>query len=293
MTGFGRASGRLSDRFGASVVIRSVNHRHLDVQVRTSVREELPELEAAVKNAVSEGLERGRVSVQVDLDRTRTSATRVEVDGEAVASVLDQLRRIELPDGVADTVELGQALSVPGLVSVSGGATVLDTAETEALAGIARRARDEFIAMRREEGERLRGQLDGELERIDRFVSWFEPQIPELRTRIVERLRERLERLLGPDVVVDEQRIAQEAALLADKSDVSEEIVRLQAHLDGFQSRLEEGGAVGRALDFLCQEVHRELNTLGSKCREVDVGERLLEAKTATERLREQVQNLE
>jgi len=293
MTGFGRASGVLSDRFRASVVIRSVNHRYLDVQVRTSLREDLPELEAAVKSVVSEPLERGRVSVQIDLDRTRSGSTEVVVDAEAVASVLEQLRLIDLPDGVAGAFELGDVLTVPGLVSVSGGLAGLDESETGALVGIAREARDGFVAMRCEEGERLRGQLIEELDRLAGFVDWFDPRIPDFRARILDRLRERLDRLLGPDVAVDEQRIAQEAAVLADRGDVSEEIVRLRAHLESFRSRLEEGGAVGRALDFLCQEVLRELNTLGSKCREVDVGELLVEAKTAAERLREQVQNLE
>jgi uncharacterized protein (TIGR00255 family) len=293
MTGFGRASGVLSDRFSASVVVRSVNHRYLDVQVRTSLREELPELEAMVKSVVSKPLERGRVSVQVDLERIKSYGTKVVVDGDAVASVLDQLQRIDLPERVARPVELGDVLTIPGLVSVSGEVTLLDEDETRVLTEISSEARDRFVAMRREEGERLREQLVEELERLTEFVAWFEPEIPAHRQRILERLRERLERLLGPEVVADEQRIAQEAAILADRGDVSEEIVRLRAHLDSFRSRLEEGGTVGRTLDFLCQEIHRELNTLGSKCREADVTERLVEAKTATERLREQVQNLE
>jgi uncharacterized protein (TIGR00255 family) len=125
------------------------------------------------------------------------------------------------------------------------------------------------------------------------FVDGLEPELEEIRARILGRLRERIERLLGPEVPLEPDRIAQEAAVVADRADVSEEVVRLRSHIEGFRKRLEAGGAVGRALDFLCQEIHRELNTLGSKCREVGLAERLVEAKTATERLREQVQNLE
>jgi uncharacterized protein (TIGR00255 family) len=99
--------------------------------------------------------------------------------------------------------------------------------------------------------------------------------------------------MLAPEAAVDPDRLAQEAAFLADRADVAEEIVRLRAHLETFTAKLTAGGVVGRTLDFLCQEVHRELNTLGSKCREVGIVERVVDAKTAAERVREQVQNLE
>jgi uncharacterized protein (TIGR00255 family) len=293
MTGFGRAHGSLSARFSASVVVRSVNHRYLDVQVRTSLREETPELEAAVRAVVSEGLERGRVTVQVTLQRTEPAATKVMVDGSAVISALAQLRQLEEAEGGLQAVELRDVLVLPGLVTVSGEETLLESEEIEALEGVAREALAGFVAMRREEGVRLRDQLEGELARVAEFLDGLEPELEEIRSRVLTRLKERVERLLGSDVPADPERLVQEAALLADRSDVSEEVVRLRSHLEAFGSRLEAGGAVGRPLDFLCQEIHRELNTLGSKCREVGIAERLVEAKTATERLREQVQNLE
>ena len=125
------------------------------------------------------------------------------------------------------------------------------------------------------------------------FLGGLEPELGDIRERLLARLRERLQRLVGAEVALDPERLAQEAAILADRADVSEEMVRLRSHLEAFADRLSKGGAVGRTLDFLCQEIHRELNTLGSKCREVGLAERIVEAKTATERLREQVQNLE
>ncbi|MCD4749021.1 MAG: DUF1732 domain-containing protein, partial [Thermoanaerobaculales bacterium] len=109
---------------------------------------------------------------------------------------------------------------------------------------------------------------------------------------VFERLKERLEELLEGRAV-DEERLVHEAALLADKADVSEEVVRLRTHIGSFRRRLKSGGAIGRALDFLCQEIHRELNTLGTKCRELGVADRVVDAKGALERIREQVQNLE
>ena len=293
MTGFGRARGTISPRFAASVVIRSVNHRYLDVQVRTNLREETPELESAVRAVVAETADRGRVTVQVTLERTQPSATSVMVDGRAVTSALAQLRRLEEEQGGPQTVELRDVLTLPGLVMVTGAETLLEAEELEALAAVVRDATRAFAAMRLEEGARLRGQLTAELERLTAFVDGLEPALGDIRDRLLARLQERLERMTGAEVAVDPDRLAQEAAILADRADVSEEVVRLRSHLEAFADRVSRGGAVGRTLDFLCQEIHRELNTLGSKCREVGLSERVVEAKTATERLREQVQNLE
>ena len=293
MTGFGRARGTISPRFAASVVIRSVNHRYLDVQVRTNLREETPELESAVRAVVAETADRGRVTVQVTLERTQPSATSVMVDGRAVTSALAQLRRLEEEQGGPQTVELRDVLTLPGLVMVTGAETLLEAEELEALAAVVRDASRAFAAMRLEEGARLRGQLTAELERLTAFVDGLEPALGDIRDRLLARLQERLERMTGAEVAVDPDRLAQEAAILADRADVSEEVVRLRSHLEAFADRVSRGGAVGRTLDFLCQEIHRELNTLGSKCREVGMAERVVEAKTATERLREQVQNLE
>jgi uncharacterized protein (TIGR00255 family) len=151
----------------------------------------------------------------------------------------------------------------------------------------------EAAAMRREEGQRLVGQIESELERVVAFTDWFEPQMSEFRRRLLERTKERIAGLVGSEGVIDPDRILQEAALLADRADVAEEVVRLRAHLENFSDRLAAGGVVGRSLDFLCQEIHRELNTLGAKCREHGVADRLVDAKSAVERVREQVQNLE
>jgi len=261
--------------------------------VRTNLREETPELEAAVRAVVSEAIDRGRVTVQLTLERTEPAATAVMVDGRAVTSALAQLRRLEEEQGGPQTVELRDVLSLPGLVTVTGAETLLEADEVEALEAVVRDATRQFMAMRLEEGARLRGQLAGELAHLTAFLDALEPELGDVRERLLQRLKERIERMVGTEVAVDPERLAQEAAMLADRADVSEEVVRLRSHLGAFADRLSKGGAVGRTLDFLCQEIHRELNTLGSKCREVGMAERVVEAKAATERLREQVQNLE
>ncbi len=292
MTGFGRARGSLSERFAASVVVRSVNHRFLDIQVRSSGREEMPELEAAVRGVLARRLERGRVTAQVTLERTTPAGARVMVDAVALAGVLGQLSGVELPAGVGRTLELRDVLAVPGVVTVVGQETLLDDEETARLQAIAEAAATECRGMEEAEGERLAAHLREELAALDAFLDWFEPRMPELRQQVLDRVRDRILELVGGDRVVDPDRLLQEAATQSDRSDVAEETVRLRSHLEAFRGRLAAGGAVGRALDFLCQEIHRELNTLGSKCREAGIAERLVDAKSAAERIREQVQNL-
>jgi len=291
MTGFGRARAELSDRYGASVVVRSVNHRYLDIQVRTNLREEMPELEAVVRSEISDRLQRGRVTAQVNLEQGGASGPRVTVNVEQVVGVLEQLASIRVPDGTSAGLSLGDVLAVPGLVSVTPEETVLDDDETSGLREVVAAAVDSMVRMRAAEGERLQRQIVAELGLVSEFVDWFEPRIAELRQAIMERAQERIRSLAHE--AADPDRIVQEAAILADKADVAEEVVRLRAHIEAFSERLDGGGTIGRTLDFLCQEIHRELNTLGSKCREPGVAERLVDAKSAAERVREQVQNLE
>jgi len=179
------------------------------------------------------------------------------------------------------------------LISVASPETILEEKETTGLRSVISEAVAEAVAMRREEGERLVQQIESELSEVTAFNDWFEPQMSEFRQRLLDRTKNRVEELVGSEVKVDPERILQEAAVLADRADVAEEVVRLRAHFENFSERLARGGVVGRSLDFLCQEIHRELNTLGSKCRELGVADRLVDAKSAAERVREQVQNLE
>ena len=293
MTGFGRAQGPLSDRLAASVVVRSVNHKFLDVVVRTNTRDELPELEAAVRSAVAEELERGRVTVQIDFEHLAPFPVRVVVNSDAVTSALEQLAELALPETVTGGVTLGDLVAIPGMVTTETAASQPEPAEADTLAALARQAVAQLVSMRQAEGARLGAQIRADLAETEAFVDWFEPRIEEFRQAIFTRLQGRLSELLGVGGMVEPERQIQEAAVLADRADVSEEIVRLRSHVAGFLARLDTGGAVGRTLDFMCQEILRELNTLGSKCRELGVADRVVDAKAALERVREQVQNIE
>ncbi len=292
MTGFGRARGVLSERLSAAVVVRSVNHRYLDIQTRTNLKEELPEAEALARRVVAERVRRGRVVVQVHFERTAPVEARLVVDSRGIRELVATLRDLE-GNGPGGAVGVADVLAVPGLVTVQPGETVLTREELDRLGGIVEEAVTSMVEARQAEGSALVAQIVGELEALEGFLHWIEPELEGLRERLLGKVRQRLLDLLGRDADLEEARLVQEAALLADRADVAEEVVRLREHLGQFRRRLRAGGAVGRALDFLCQEIHRELNTLGSKAREAFVVERLVDAKTATERIREQVQNLE
>lgn len=284
MTGFGTARAGLSDRFAVGVVVRAVNNRYLDVQVRLSFREEMPEVEAAVRQEVERVAQRGRITVQVDFQRLELPNSRVLVNRNGLEDLMSQL------EGLG--VSAGDLLGVPGLVNVSSESALLNEDEVAALRTVVAEAAKAFGGMRQQEGARLVEQIGIDLGEIEAFLVWFEPQTDQFRRRIFDRLQEKIGELVEGRGV-DEERLVHEAALLADKADVSEEVVRLRTHLESFSRRIKEGGPVGRALDFLCQEIHRELNTLGTKCRELGIADRVVDAKGAVERIREQVQNLE
>lgn len=293
MTGFGRANGSLSDRYSASLTIRSVNHRYLDVQVRTGLREEVPEVEAALRRAVSRTVHRGRVIVQVNLARTEPAPAGVLVNEKALRKLLEQLKGLDLSTGEVAPPTLGDLLAVPGLVTVVGEQTMFTEEEVTALGSLAEEALTGLEEMRRDEGRQLVDQIRTELDGLGEFLDWFEPQMATVRGRLLEKLKQRLRELVDGEVSMDGERLVLEAAVLTDRADVGEEVVRLRGHLSQFKKRLSAGGVVGRSLDFLCQEMNRELNTMGSKYRDRDFTERLVDAKSSVEKIREQVQNIE
>ncbi len=293
MTGFGRSGGELSSRLYAGLVVRGVNHRYLDIQVRTNLREEMPEMDAAARAVVGRSVARGRVTVQINLQRTKPGTTSVLVNPEAIASIFAQLGNLSLDENSMSTVELRDILALPGLVSISGEELILTDDETSNLERLLDEATSAFVEMRRQEAVRLGEQIRAELDNLRSFSAWFESEMHGIRDRLFHRLQKRLEDLVEKAVSLDPDRLVQEAAIAADRADVAEEIVRLSSHIETFSKRLSGGKTVGRALDFVCQEINRELNTLGSKCRELGIADRLVDAKTATERIREQVQNLE
>jgi uncharacterized protein (TIGR00255 family) len=290
MTGFGESSGELSDRLVAHVRVASLNARFLEVGVRTQPRLELADLEAAIRGVLALELTRGRAQVLIDLRQTWSQAVTFQFNWPVAEALARELGG--RPQGLElAPLSLRDLLQLPGFAE-GGGELGLTDGEKEKLLTLVAEARDLVAADREKEAVALLPQIDGEIQTLAGFVGWLHEVNGALQTTLLARLRERLSKLLE-GAGVSEERLLAEAGILADRADVSEEIQRLEAHLGHLRELLGGGGVVGKKLDFLLQELLREVNTAGSKCREAGMGERIVEAKAALEKLREQFANLE
>ena len=290
MTGFGRgeASG---DSIVVTVEARSVNHRHLDVALR--LPRSLASVELDARRLVQTRLERGRIDVNVQLTPLAGAAThRVQVDAALAREYVARARALAMELGLEGGPTLGWVLERPGVVRLEEPEPVEPGVPWPLLADALGRALDELVARRTAEGERLVDALRNLHAELAATVDVVAARAPASAKRREERLRERLRALLA-DTVIDEARIVTEAAIWADKADVTEELARLRAHLTEFTLLLDKGGPVGRALDFLIQELNREVNTVASKADDLETSQAALAAKGVLEKIREQVQNLE
>jgi uncharacterized protein (TIGR00255 family) len=289
MTGFGEAQGQLSARWAATVRVAALNGRSLEVALRLQPRLDLPELEPAVRRVLAEAMERGRVQVGVELQALAASR-RLDFDWQVAEALVIELKRRPRSLKLAP-ISLRDLLALPGFAAGSSG-PALDAGEVTALLELLAGARDRACAMREEEAKALSPVVAGELDELERFAAWLAEVLPQVRTALLEKLRSRLGELLQ-GVVLPEERLLTEAALGAERADATEELERLRSHLGQFRATLAAGGPVGKRLDFLLQEMLREVNTAASKCREAGVGERVVAAKAALDKLREQCANLE
>jgi len=290
MTGHGRGIGEAAGH-RVTVEIRAVNHRFFDLKLRTGPLD--PRVEDAVGQGIRKRAERGAFTVTLrdEVAGQRGGPLRVDIEAaRAVHAALEELRRAL---GYDQPVPLALVLEQPGIV-----AQVDTAAEAEsilaALAPALEAALDELVAMRRREGAVLARDLGARLERLAALAIEIEALAAGAPAALAEKLRERVDKLLASaGVALDEARLAVEIAALADRTDVTEELVRLRAHLAALRGHLAEDVPVGRRLDFLVQEVGREVNTIGSKSQSSEIARRVVEAKAELEKIREQVQNVE
>jgi uncharacterized protein (TIGR00255 family) len=287
MTGFGRASATLPDGTELSVVVRGVNHRFLDLAIK--MRDEFAPMEPALRRLVGEVALRGHVDLFV---RSQRPAGRTATfDADAAARYAGLWREAAESKGLPADLSARDLLSLPGVVRQDEQAEA-DDGVREALMATVREALQDFDATRRTEGEAIRAALLAILDRLDAGVARLDRERDQVAERLAETLRERV-RKLAEGVPLDEGRLAQEVALLADRADISEEIDRQKAHLAEVRSRFGEEGSIGKRLDFLAQELHRETNTAGQKSRELPALRAVLDLKSDVEALKEQVQNVE
>lgn len=290
MTGFGRAEAA-GDQHLVTVEVRSVNHRHLDLAVRLPAS--LAGLEADARRRVQARLERGRVEVAVVVAPAGgRPVPEVRVDRELARRYAAEARVLAEQLGLDDRPPLGWLLERPGVVQLEEARPADPAALAPLVTEALDRALDELLARRAAEGAALASDLRALRAELLAGLPVMAARVPAAAARREERLRERLRALLA-DTPVDETRIATEVAVWAQKTDVSEELARLRVHLDEVAALLDKGGPVGRPLDFLIQELNRELNTLGAKADDLELSQAVLAARGLLEKMREQVQNLE
>jgi uncharacterized protein (TIGR00255 family) len=289
MTGFGRGSAE-GESGSVGVEVRSVNSRFLDIQVRSP--HQLQAFEQMVREKIQGRVGRGKVSVHISWEEGASIGPLPTLDETVVARYVEDLRRLAAMDGVSGRAEVDRELLVrlPGVFRSEVAQGNNEEAEGLLAAALAT-ALDDFVAMRTREGEALAVDLRQRIERIESLLAEVEKGVPEARKQVHARLREKVDELLKPGEV-DEARLAMEVALIADRSDITEEIVRFHSHNAQFVEALDKGGEVGRRFNFLLQEMNREANTISSKAANSAIVHTVLDVKEEIERLREQVQNL-
>jgi uncharacterized protein (TIGR00255 family) len=286
MTGYGQGSASGSN-FTVTVDLRSVNNRNLDIHWRAP--QDLASLEIPLKKQIQAAVTRGRVDVNVNL--VQTSDAVFEINRPLIRGYLEALRTIRDEFGLTGEPDLASIVRLPNVLTSPAGnapneaiAHRIEEAMTQALAAL--------VAMRAVEGHQLQKELLSRVNRIEGHLSVIESNSTGLVEAYRDKLRKRISELLEKSVV-DETRLAQEAAYLAERSDITEEITRLKSHLGQLREILASDGEVGKKLDFLLQESNREANTILSKSSEISICDAAIEIKTEVERLREQAQNVE
>lgn len=289
MTGYGAAA--LEDgAVRASVAIRSLNHRFLDVAVSLSRR--MTWLEADVKGLVQSRLKRGKVDVSVRATLAREDPGEGVVASPVVSSLVQTLRQIRSEHGLAGDVTVADVARFPGALEVVEAPSVADDGSRRAVLGLVDRALDDLDAMRRAEGERLAAELRERLSAVASAAQSLEALSEETRLARRAALVEKV-RSVAAEMDLNDTRFYQEVVRLVDRSDVAEELQRLRSHVAQCRALVAEDGPSGKRLDFLAQELMREANTIGSKAASAPMAQEVVSLKAEIERFREQVQNVE
>jgi uncharacterized protein (TIGR00255 family) len=288
MTGYGRGE---VDVAGAkfSVEINSVNRKQSDVNI--NVPRDLAELEPRIRQAVNARISRGRTNVTVDFHASANGDRTLALDTELARSYHDAMRALQKELSAPGEITISTILSAPGVMRAPEAA--IDA--TKSWAGVERAlgaALDELIKMREREGKHLAKDLIHRLKTIRAALKQIRAAHPDVVKKYRAALLERLEKAELP-LPADDDRIAREIALFADRSDISEELTRLDSHVQQFAHHLRSNEPVGRTLEFIAQEIGRELNTIGAKANDAAISQQVVACKAELEKIREQIQNLE
>jgi len=288
MTGYGRCSDSVNG-FEISFEIRSVNNRYLDTNIR------LPRiygyLEEKIKKAIQKRAARGKVDAFLTVERPAGDTAEIVLDEALAAQYVSALRKIAENHGLRDDISVSSVARFSDIFSKKTKEDDEDAVWT-AVEPVVEKALDAFLAMREKEGKNLFCDLDARLDRMEQILEEIKTHSASALSEYREKLEIRLKEFLS-DTQIDESRLLTEVGIIADKIDTGEEITRLASHIDQFRKLIRQDTPSGRTMDFLTQELNREVNTIGSKCSQLAVTALVIEAKNEIERIREQIQNIE
>lgn len=288
MTGYGKAEA-VTDDGKISVEIRSVNHRYGEVSVK--LPRQFLAFEGEIKKRMSERFKRGKIDLLLVFEPPTGGAFLPQVNFAMAKAYHDAFVALNHHLGIYEPVSVALILAQRDVLSSKEMTADMERI-SESLFNTLSSAMDSFENMRSMEGEALFTEIDGRITLISEIVESIAAKAPLAVAANVERLKERVGRLLA-DLQLDEMRLAQEVALLADRMEITEELVRLRSHFSQFDSLLNIDEPVGRKLDFLLQEMNREVNTIGSKANDAAIAAIVIELKSEMEKVREQIQNIE
>jgi len=292
MTGFGRAQGMIGDRFSIVITAKSVNHKYLEVSIR--LPEAFWELEPVVRAIAAENFSRGKLDIAVRSQRVSDPEYSIRVNARVAKAVIPQIRSMMEEQGIPGTFSAGDLLRIPDLLQVEAIDGEFDDQGRSDFRSILQKSFDGVRNMRETEGKALRDDIAARLDFVSQKREWLEGEREAITRAALDTFRERVHEIASlVGATVEENRLAEEVVLMVEKSDIAEELTRLQIHVTEAGKLLDSKQATGKKLDFLAQEILREINTLGQKSRSAAIRSVVVELKTEVERIREQVQNVE
>ena len=288
MTGFGRHE-VCNEDYKITAEIKAVNHRYLDLNIK--MPKKLNMFENPIRNLLKTYIQRGKVDVFISFEDYTQGQENVKYNQDVAGEYLEYLNRMAEEFGLDNDVRVSTLARFPEVFSMEE-VTLDEDALWAQLSEALTVACQRFVDSREQEGERLKEDLLSKLKDMKGYVSFIEERAPQIIAEYRQKLREKIQDLLG-DTKIDENRIAQEVTIYADKICVDEELVRLNSHVEATKEALLSGEGVGRKLDFIAQEMNREANTILSKSTDIEISNVGIELKTLIEKVREQIQNIE
>jgi len=287
MTGYGRGE-CAREGFKFTVELNSINRKQSDIAV--NLPKELVELEPRIRDVINAHLSRGRINAVVAYHRS-AAEERVELDEVLAQAYLKAIQKLQRKTKLNGAITLDTLLRAPGVLKLAESAVDADAMWASVETAL-KKALAQLVKMREKEGKFLAVDLAGRLETITAGMTAVRQGAPDTMKRYREQLHARVKEA-GLDVPMDDERLMKEVVFFADRCDISEELTRLESHVCQFRDCLKSGEPVGRTLDFLAQEMNREINTIGSKANAAEISQHVVRMKAELEKIREQVQNIE